>query len=477
MKVALIYPGITECGFNSLQGNEGSWMNHGLAILSSAARQAGHEVSLLDLRRMTGWDDFARQAAQCGAAVFGITLMSVDFDAGVKCARLIRKHGGAARIVVGGPHASICPDELQAEDCFDVIVQGEGEITFPKLLEDLAGGRPLPRLVQGQRPENLDECPWADRDLFRCPEAPFVAFLPPPFVTLIAGRGCLYNCSYCQPAEKLIFGGKVRRRSVENVIRELIFLRDKFRFKSFMIHDDCITEDRPWVMTFCRRLKAEGFDQPFVGQSRADIICRHPDMVDALYEAGLRLFIIGLESGSDRVLKFLRKGCTREQNLAAARICRERGIKIWANYMLGLPTETKEELLETYSMLEEIRPYHCSPAFYTPHPGSDLFAWGQQRGIHLIKNHGDYRRNSYEPKIAGPDYGFVTQILYKSIALGEDAQGPPPGGTDRLVPHPADAGGRLGARQRLRSFIMANYPRAYHKWARVRSSLRSRFGR
>ena len=237
-------------------------------------------------------------------------------------------------------------------------------------------------------------------------------------------------------------------------------LRGNFRFKSFMIHDDCITEDRAWVMTFCRRLKEEGFNQPFAGQSRADIICRNPDMVDALYEAGLRLFIIGLESGSNRVLKFLRKGCTREQNLAAARICRQRGIKIWANYMLGLPTETKEELLETYSMLEEIRPYHCSPAFYTPHPGSDLFAWGQQRGIHLIKNHGAYRRNSYEPKIAGPDYGFVTQILYKSIALGEDAQNPPPCGTDRLVPHPADAGGRLGARQRLRSFLMAHYPRA-----------------
>jgi len=474
MKVALVYPGITESGFNSLRGNEGSWMNHGLAILSSAAKQAGHQVELLDLRRMVGWDDFAERVGRSDAAAFGITMMSVDFDTGLKCARLIRQHRPDAKVFVGGPHASICPEELEREDCFDAIVQGEAEITFPRLLNDLGQDKPLPRLIRGERLENLDEGPWADRDLFQCPEAPFVAFLPPPFVTLIAGRGCLYNCSFCQPAEKLIFGRKVRRRSVENAIQELVYLRGKFHFNSFMIHDDCVTEDRPWVMAFCRRLKEEGFTQPFVGQSRADIICRNPDMVDALYEAGLRLFIIGLESGSDRVLKFLRKGCTRQQNLLAARICRDRGIKIWANYMLGLPTETKEEVLETYSMLEEIQPYHCSPAFYTPHPGSDLFTWGQECGIHLVKNHSDYRRNSYEPKIQGPDYGFLSTILYKSIALGEDVRNPASAANNPLVPHPADAGARSPVRHRLKLHLMTRYPHVYHTLRRIRSFVRRR---
>ena len=476
MKVALIYAGITESGFNSLQGNEGSWMNHGLAILSSAAKQAGHEVVLLDLRRMTGWDDFTRQAAECGAAAFGITMMSVDFDAALGCARRIRQQRPDAKIFVGGPHASICPEELEREDCFDVIVQAEGEVTFPKLLADLAADKPLPRLVQGERLEDLDRGPWADRDLFQCAEAPFVAFLPPPFVTLIAGRGCRYNCNYCQPAEKLIFGHKVRRRSVDNVVRELIYLRGKVHFNSFMIHDDCITEDRDWVMAFCRRIKEEGFTQPFVGQSRADILCRNPDMVDALAEAGLRLFIIGFESGSDRVLKFLRKGCTRAQNLQAANICRERGIKVWANYMLGLPTETKQEVLETKSMLEEIQPYHCSPAFYTPHPGSDLFTLGQQQGIHLIQSHSDYRRNTYEPKIQGPDYDFLTKILYQTIALAEDVRSPQPAAAGTIVHHPADLGGWPRPPHGLRLLLMKRYPQVYHTLRRVRSFVRSRLG-
>jgi anaerobic magnesium-protoporphyrin IX monomethyl ester cyclase len=417
MKITLIYPGITDSGFNSLKGNEGSWMNHGLAILSSALKNQNHQVDLIDLRRLGGWKHYRQVVTDKTSEVFGITMMSVDYDPAVKSAEIIRELKPAARIFVGGPHPSICPQELENLTCIDHIVKGEGEITFPKLVQDILNGVKVPKIIQGQRPENLDDSPWADRDLFNNPEEPFVPFLKPPFVTLIAGRGCRYNCNYCQPAERIMFGHKVRRRSADNVIKELKYLYERYRFNSFMIHDDCLTEDRQWVMDFCSRLKAEGFNKPFVAQSRADIICKNRDMVEALRDVGLKLFIIGFESGSDRVLKFLRKGCTRQQNLEAAHICKELGIKIWANYMLGLPTETKEEVLETLSMLKQIRPFHCSPAFYTPHPGSDLFEMGKKMGVHLVTSHDSYRRNTYEPKIKGPDYKFLADILSESIAL------------------------------------------------------------
>jgi radical SAM superfamily enzyme YgiQ (UPF0313 family) len=420
MNVTLIYPGITECGFDSLKGNEGSWMNHGLAVISAALKSKGHEVKLIDLRRLKGWKHFRQIVKDNVGGIVGITMMSVDYDSGVTIAKIIKEIKPATKIFVGGPHPSICPDELENLQCIDCVVRGEGEITFPELLSDLANEKSLPKVVEGIRLNNLDESPWADRDLFECQEEPFVPFLKPPFVTLIAGRGCRYNCNYCQPAERIMFGKTVRRRSVGNVISELKYLRERYHFYSFMIHDDCLTEDRQWVMEFCRHYKAEGFVQPFVAQSRADIICKHPDMVEALSKAGLKLCIIGFESGSDRILKFLRKGCTLAQNLEAARICKKLGIRIWANYMLGLPTETKEEVLETLSMLKQIEPYHCSPAFYTPHPGSDLFDIGRKMGIHMITNHRSYRRNSYEPKIKGPDYDFLKDILYKSIATQKD---------------------------------------------------------
>lgn len=426
MKVTLIYPGITECGFDSLKGNEGSWMNHGLAVISAAIKAKGYEVNLIDLRRLTGWKHYRQVVEENVGDVVGITMMSVDYDAAIKAAKILKEVNQKVKICIGGPHASICPEELEPLQCIDYIIRGEGEITFPQILKNIDDGKKIPKVIDGHRPEDLDDSPWADRDLFNCLEEPFVPFLEAPFVTVIAGRGCKYNCNYCQPAERLMFGHKVRRRSVENVIDELKSLRERFNFKSWMLHDDCITEDRDWVMEFCRRYKEANFEQPFVVQSRADLICRNRDMIQAFYNAGLRLCIVGFESGSDRVLKFLRKGSGRAQNLEAAKILSEIGIKIWANYMLGLPTETKEEVLETYTMLEQIKPYHCSPAFYTPHPGSDLFKIGQDMGIHLITTHNSYRRNTYEPKIKGPDYKFLKEILYKSVALGSENQEPIP---------------------------------------------------
>jgi anaerobic magnesium-protoporphyrin IX monomethyl ester cyclase len=323
------------------------------------------------------------------------------------------------------------------------------------------------------RLENLDDAPWADRDLFACPEEPFVPFLEPPFVTLIAGRGCIYNCRFCQPAERIVFGPRVRRRSVGNVIAELKALRDRYHFKSFMIHDDCLTEDPPWLMEFCRRLKAEGFTQPFVGQSRADLICKHTDMMKALADAGLRLCIVGFESGSDRVLKYLRKGSTRKQNLQAAAILRGLGVKIWANYMLGMPTETQEEVLETESMLREIQPYHCSPAFYTPHPGSDLFEEGQRMGIHLQLSHESYRRGTYEPKIKGVDYDFLMKVLYRTAALGEDqrqtvAVAPTPEREVVPVPEPV----QVRAFDSVKVTLMRRMPRTFHVLKQLYRKLR-----
>jgi len=420
MKVTLIYPGITECGFNSLRGNEGSWMNHGLAILSAALKARGHEVELIDLRRLTGWDDLEERAKSLTSRAVGITVMSVDFNPSRRAAEIIKRHRPDVKVFVGGPHASICPEEFEPLQYIDCIVKGEGEATLPALLDDLEAGRPLPRVVQGERLANLDDAPWADRDLFKCPEEPFVPFLKAPFVTLIAGRGCIYNCRFCQPAERLMFGPRVRRRSVANVMGELAALRDRYAFNSFMVHDDCLTEDPPWVLEFCRRLKSDGFTQPFVGQSRADLICKHRKMIETMADAGLRLCIVGFESGSDRVLKYLRKGSTRAINLEAAKILRGLGVKIWANYMLGMPTETQDEILQTESMLQEIQPYHCSPAFYTPHPGSDLFEEGQRLGIHLVTTHESYRRGTYEPKIKGIDYDFLMKVLYRTAALGED---------------------------------------------------------
>ncbi len=418
-KIMLIYAGITESGFDNPNGNEGTWINHGLCLISAVLKKEGHSVDLIDLRRSKGWEDFGMVVRTKDFDIGGITMMSVDYNPAMRCIDIIKKSKPNVKIIVGGPHASILPQELTISENIDYIFIGEAEISIIELIQKIEDERGNNKIVYGKRP-NLDDLPFADRDLFPLLEEPFVSFLKRPFVTIVAGRGCVYNCNYCQPAERMIFGDGVRRRSVGNVIEEVKYLYKKFNFNSMMIHDDCLTEDKEWVMEFCKKYRKSGFKQPFVCQSRPDLICKNKDMVKSLCEAGLTLFIIGFESGSQRILNFLRKGYAVEQNFEAAEICHKFGIKIWANYMLGIPTETKEEQRETVNMIKRIKPYHCSPAYYTPHPGSDLFKFCIENELSLINNHDGYRRNTYKPKIKAIDYDYLKKLLLESITAGED---------------------------------------------------------
>lgn len=413
MKVLLIFAGISECGFNKTGKRlRLIWINHGLASIAASAKKAGHDVSLIDLRQMISWDHFKSEVEKVAPAVIGISMMSVDFGPAMKAAAIV-KNINDIKVIVGGPHPSLVPDEVIKDSSIDHVIQGEGEITFNDLLSDLERGRFREKCIKGTAPE-LDRLPFVDRSIFGAGEMPVDHFLRIPFVTIIAGRGCRYNCSFCQPAERVIFGSRVRRRSVNNVIEELKTLKDEMDFQSLMIHDDCLTEDRDWVLDFCKEYKKNGFRQPFVCQSRADIICKNEDMVKLMARTGLAMFLIGFESGNQRVLNLLRKGTSVEQNYRANEICKKYGIRVWANYMLGIPTESKKEALDTLKMIKRIRPYRASPAFFTPHPGSDLYKYCMEKGLSLIKDHKDYSRSPHTPKIKDIDYLFLEGVLEKS---------------------------------------------------------------
>jgi anaerobic magnesium-protoporphyrin IX monomethyl ester cyclase len=425
MRVTLIYPGGGINGFNSAgKGMSGGWIGHGLALLAACAREAGHEVNLIDRRALRDWDHFRTELENRSPDVTGFGMLSVDFNPAMKAIELVKETNPNTITVAGGPHPTLVPDEVLSNALVDHVVIGEGEISFIEMLHKFERGEKVERLIDGERPM-LDQLPFADRDIFLrewrkagydydSPEAPLSAETLPPFVTIIAGRGCRYNCSFCKPGEDILFGKGVRRRSVSHVIGELKHLRDRYHFHTLMIHDDCLTEDRAWVSEFCDAYQAEGFTQPFWCQARVDHVVRHEDMIKRMADVGLKGLFLGFESGSDRVLRFIRKGTTLAKNLEAASICRRYGIRIWANYMLGLPTETHDEIRETITMLKQIDPDYYSPAFYTPYPGNDLYDYCVEHDLSLIKDHDSYSRNPTEPKIKGHDPEFLRWALKES---------------------------------------------------------------
>ena len=352
--------------------------------------------------------------------VICISMMSCSFNPAFRSAELAHECLPSVKIIVGGPHPSILPDEVAGYQAFDYILKGEGEISVVEMISAIENGKQLPKITLGKIPD-LDKIPYADRELFGPYELnhPIEGFRA-PFMTFIAGRGCKYNCSFCQPAERQIFGPHVRRRSPENFVEELLQCRERYNFNSYAIHDDCLLEDIPWVNRFADLLEKNRINVPFSCQARADLICRYPEVLKKMKSVGLSLVCVGFESGNDRVLKYIRKGIRVEQNLEAARILKTLGIKIWANYMLGIPTETIEEMDDTVRMIKQIKPDHYSPSIFTPHPGSDLYRYCTENNLLLSSSHDSFRHSITEIKIKGQNWHAIQWAVSESLKPDPD---------------------------------------------------------
>jgi radical SAM superfamily enzyme YgiQ (UPF0313 family) len=428
MNLVFLYPGISGTKWNSLGTNmDNGWISHGLASLSAQVKKhTDWNVSLIDLRTLSGWREYIQEIKIRKPDVLAVTMMSCDFTYAMTAMAVAKSISPQGFItIVGGCHPSIETDECLKEPVIDYVMTGEGEEIFVWFLNKISSGQrgEIKRLIKGSCP-NLDEIEYADRSLFldewkdrgievSSPEVPFPGFSA-PFSTVIAGRGCKYNCSFCSPAEEKVFGKRVRRRSPQSVMGELFEIKERYGLGSFLIHDDCLTEDIEWITCFASLYKDSSLNAPFLCQSRADIIVNNKNAIEALASAGLQGVLIGFESGSNRVLKFMRKGTTREQNIEAAKICKSLGIKIWANYFFGCPTETREEAEETISMLREIQPDYYSPAIYTPAPGSDLYEYCKINDLIQITSHDGFRRNVGGRPLRGVDYDW-----YYSVAVPE----------------------------------------------------------
>jgi len=438
VNVTLIYPAIASAGFGCLGRRpwspEAHLIHHGLASLGATLQAAGHVVDLIDLRGLRGWGAFRRAVRARNSALWAISVTSPERDIALRCAHVIRQEHPSAWIVVGGLHPTVCPDDFDL--VIDYVVQGEGERAIVALADALWRGE-SPLRVQRGVPPDLDALPFAARELFdveaelRGGFYPTRLGLPLPTVTLIAGRGCSYNCAFCQPAERAVFGSYARRRSVDHVLAELRVLRDRYAFRSLMIHDDCLLEDRDWALQFAEGYARE-FGQPWFCQARADLVVNEEDLIAALQGSGLSALSIGFESGSDRVLRLLRKGTTVAQNYQVAEVCRWYGIRIFGNYMLGLPTETPEEMMDTARLVREVGAAVNSVSVYAPSPGSDMYEACRRNGLLLADGPATYRRDRLGGKVKGVDYAAVEQATVYALGLS-----PTQAALRRLTGHPS----------------------------------------
>lgn len=410
MKIMFIWPGIKLPGFASFQvgkGSEASYVNHGLGMISAVLKREGHTCFSNDLRSFQGWQHFEDTVKTQDFDVALIGFHSVDKDSALQACQIIKKCFPDKPIIAGGAHVTIAREkELPNIDC---IVWGEGEITILKLIKDLEN---LPELVTGEPVDDLDGLPFLDRELINCKfenGSPLLPLLPIPFYTIDTGRGCPYSCRFChQSGDNPIFTKKWRVRSVDNFLEEITSITSGTgkTLGSLMVHDD-VFPHRKWCEEFISKAK---WRIPFWCQMRADFICKNEDLIPGLSDIGLTWCSLGIESGSQRMLDFLNKKTTVEQNKKAIEILHRNNVNIFANFFFGGPTETKEDIELSGELIKESKFSWHSFSTYTCYPGSDLFQYCMDNDL-FLDEHYSMTRYPYERKVKGVDYDYLFSRL------------------------------------------------------------------
>ncbi len=344
---------------------------HGLGLLHAACQARGLDSRLVMCRSLPGDEDFL--AACEPYDVIGLGGPSWKVETSLRLARLLREKTPGKTLIAGGLHATVS-NEFQESTLFNHVFLGPAEITLPTFL--LQGGRHWPETILCTRPTDLDDFPWMDRNAFDHPLEPagLVGFVQAQTTaTFMVMHGCPFKCRFCQPATRRHYG-PFRRRSAANLLAEMRDVVERYDPEGLIMLDDTALFADGWSREFTGGY-AE-IAKPLWVASRADIICKAKDMFQDLAKVGLAEVSIGLESGSQRVLDFIGKGTTVEENVEACRfLSQELGLRVWANLMVGLPTESLEEVEETEQMVQVITAFgniHYSPTLFSPYPGSYL---------------------------------------------------------------------------------------------------------
>jgi anaerobic magnesium-protoporphyrin IX monomethyl ester cyclase len=285
-----------------------------------------------------------------------------------------------AKTVMIGTHATYFHRELIKDPGVDFIVRGEPERPGLKLAKAVASGRPLsgvPNLTwkgpagaainRNEGPiRNLDEMPFAARDLL--PNGRYYDILTrkSPITFSITSRGCPFSCRFCSAG---VYGGRTfRARSAGNVIAEMEEIRSQ-GFRDVTFFDDTFTVDRKRVIDICEGIGGTGISWRCL--SRADTLDR--EVLEAMRESGCYQIQFGVESGDPGMLIKMNKGISLEQTRRAFQWCDELSIETVGFFMLGYPGETQETVERTISFANELSPDFVTFNMFTPIPGSEDF--------------------------------------------------------------------------------------------------------
>lgn len=220
--------------------------------------------------------------------------------------------------------------------------------------------------------KGLDSMPFSARDFLLNKDS----YNSEDMGLLMTSRGCPYNCFYCATS---IWERKVRYRSIDSVIEEIKLIIDKYGTRQFTFKDGSFTVNKKRVSELCDRLIKEKININWDCNTRVNLV--DEDLLRKMKKAGCNSIKVGIETGSKRILKLMNKNITLDQCRNAARLFRKVGIHWTGYFMMGLPSETKEDVYQTLKFMKELDPDFASFSVYEPFPGTELFDIGIEKGL------------------------------------------------------------------------------------------------
>ncbi len=387
-----------------------------LAYLAAAVIKAGFAAEIWDY----GIDefienDFINRIAECDPSVIGIHCKTFNIIQGHHVAGIVKKYFPGIKVVVGGPHSSALPVETLKEfPNFDMIAIGEGEATIAALCREISGENNLKNVkglafredgavVFSEKREliqNLDDIEYPARHLLS--KSSYNKYHPTRGISplnynvteIFTSRGCPGKCIFC--AVNVSYGNRVRLRTVDNVLGEVEECMLRFKYNHIIIQDDTFTLNRARVSGILDGFRKLGL-KSWSCDSRVDTI--NEAMLKEMASSGCKKISFGVESGSERILKLIKKNISVDQIKRAVKWAKKSGIDIIeCTFIIGShPDETYDDLQATWRLIKEISPDIISVSIIVPYPGTEVYKLMEERGYIDDKRWNDFQMIGSEP--------------------------------------------------------------------------------
>ena len=357
----------------------------GLGYLAAVLEKEGIPVKLIDLVN-TPFENVESIIQKEKPQIVGISCNLTTLRWGsFKLAQIVKRVDPNIKVVMGGIHATFMYQQVLANLPVDIIVRFEGELTFLELVKALESGSDL-KAVKGiafkseegiikteDRPpiENLDSLPFPAYHFLK-----FDMYGQLKVSGIVASRGCPYNCQYCSNRK---YWGRLRQRSVKNVVDELEMLYNDYGVRYFSFFDNVFTANKERVIEICQEIIKRKLDVSWECSTKVELVS--PEMLQWMKKANCLRIGYGVESGSPSVLKAINKKQTPAQIVKAFKMTQEAGIEAILYLMIGNPNETDQTINETIEIMRLVKPDVMWTGLTLILPGTDMYEICKRRGF------------------------------------------------------------------------------------------------